>query len=170
MPSDDFNVQELPLSQLETIVETYQTLPSNPYTEFYHFYAPKDFDSPYIDVLARELYKREIIENGGSFYTDGKLKAWPKKKSKWEAVIRYIGTLIDPTRQFEQAEVMMIISFFLPLPNPKVDPSAKVDASLVLRNLVDMGVLAREAGGSMVWRTTDKGHPMMLGKGVLPRF
>ncbi|KAJ3122237.1 hypothetical protein HK100_012073 [Physocladia obscura] len=140
MSEESLNISEIPLQELQTIVETYQTLPPNPYTERA---LSQDFATPYIDVIARELYKREIIAGGGSFHPDGKLKAWPPKKAKWEAVIRYIGTLIDPSKKIEQEEVLVTITLFLP------ETNLNGGTPLVLRNLVDMEILEREGGGSL---------------------
>ncbi|KAJ3077342.1 hypothetical protein HDU99_001196 [Rhizoclosmatium hyalinum] len=154
---------------LDALLESNQSAPVTGPSEAYTFNVPKDFDSPYIDVLARELYRRDIEANGGAFLPDGRLKSWPKKKNKWEAVIRYIGTLIDPSKKFEQAEVIDIIKYFVPA-SDKVHVNNLVDAISILRNLVDMQILEREGGGTVVWRTTDKGHPMPKGKGIIPRF
>ncbi|ORY37198.1 hypothetical protein BCR33DRAFT_721562 [Rhizoclosmatium globosum] len=140
---------------LDALLESNQSTPVTGSSELYAFKVPKDFDSPYIDILARELYRRDIEANGGAFLPDGRLKAWPKKKNKWEA--------------FEQAEVIDVIKYFVPA-SDKVNVHNTPDAISILRNLVDMQILEREGGGTIVWRTTDKGHPMPIGKGIIPRF
>ncbi|KAI9334605.1 hypothetical protein BDR26DRAFT_866902 [Obelidium mucronatum] len=162
-------------SELESFLANHASLPPTAAatTVTYTFGAPSDFDSPYIDVLARELYRRDIIANKGEFHPDGRLKTWPAKNKKWEAVIRYIGTIIDPSRKLEQSEAMAIIQYFVPDgtgKGPLSPTNNNPDVSSILRNLVDMGILEREAGGSLCWRTTNQGHPMLLGKGVIPRF
>ncbi|KAJ3031099.1 UNVERIFIED_CONTAM: hypothetical protein HDU68_006478 [Siphonaria sp. JEL0065] len=172
MPADLATIATIETAELESILANHDpNSENNTITETYKFNTPKDFDSPYIDVLARELYRRDIITNKGSFYEDGRLKTWPAKQSKWEAVIRYIGTLIDPSRKLEQSEVMAVIRYFVPANLGTLSPTNNApDASMILRNLVDMGILEREAGGVLCWRTVDRGHPKAIGQGIIPRF
>ncbi|KAJ3241422.1 hypothetical protein HDU81_000471, partial [Chytriomyces hyalinus] len=105
------SLSETPLAELERILAE-PNRPTEP-TETYTFAVPKDFESPYIDVIARELYARNIISNGGTFFPDGRLKTWPTRQKNWDAVLHYIGTLIDPSARFEQPQVMNTIDYVL---------------------------------------------------------
>ncbi|KAJ3400052.1 hypothetical protein HDU80_007318 [Chytriomyces hyalinus] len=158
---------ETPLAELERILAD-PNRPTAP-TETYTFAVPKDFESPYVDVIARELYARNIVSNGGILLPDGRLKTWPTSQKNWDAVLHYIGTLIDPNARFEQPQVMNTIEYVLKGASAK---SPRPDSSSVLRNLVDMGILEREDGSSRVWRTLDRGYPMSLedSRCMKPRF
>ncbi|KAI9334604.1 hypothetical protein BDR26DRAFT_866901 [Obelidium mucronatum] len=144
-------------------------------TERYVFnsdYCPKDIQSSWIDVIAREVYKRDIIKNKGQFDHDGmRIKKWPAKKKHWEAMIRYLGTLIEERsddEMYEQSEVLAIISYFLPRETGR--QANGVSATVFVTNMVAMGILEREMGGSRIWRRKGTKHPMPLGAGILPNF
>ncbi|KAJ3285367.1 hypothetical protein HDU79_007368 [Rhizoclosmatium sp. JEL0117] len=129
---------------------------------------PKDFESPYIENVARELYARNIIKNKGQISHDGRLKKWPPKKKHWEAIIRYIGTLIQPREEpYEQSEILAVINYFAP---DSSKPVASVSPTVFVTNMVMMGILEREMGGSRLWRRVGTKHPMPLGKGIMPNF
>ncbi|KAJ3230745.1 hypothetical protein HDU78_008113, partial [Chytriomyces hyalinus] len=108
------------------------------------------------------------------FSKDGKrLVRMPTKKKNWEPVIRYIGTLVDPAAlTLSQADILQIIVYFLPSsPLQTVSKGQQTAApTVIVTNMVAMGILEREMGGVGLWRTKNRGHPMMLGKGILPNF
>ncbi|KAJ3031098.1 UNVERIFIED_CONTAM: hypothetical protein HDU68_006477 [Siphonaria sp. JEL0065] len=133
-------------------------------------YCPKDIQSRYIDVVAREVYKRDIIKNRGAFDHDGlRIKRWPPKKKHWEAIIRYLGTLIvERDEPYQQSEVLAIINYFLP--SGGSGNHGGVSPTVFVTNMVAMGILEREMGGSGIWRRRNTKHPMPLGAGILPNF
>ncbi|ORY34540.1 hypothetical protein BCR33DRAFT_508592 [Rhizoclosmatium globosum] len=65
--------------------------------------------SPYIENVARELYARNIIKNKGQISHDGRPQEMATKKKHWEAIIRYIATLIQPREEpYEQSEILVV--------------------------------------------------------------
>ncbi|KAJ3001866.1 UNVERIFIED_CONTAM: hypothetical protein HDU68_006600 [Siphonaria sp. JEL0065] len=129
-----------------------------------------DSEVPAIDLVAREVYARHIVSNGGEFALDS-ISKWPSKRSSWEAVIRYLGTLFPVNVQQPQAAVVKLILEYTQ--NAESIQFQKPDHMSIIRNLVDMRILQREQlqdGSTVFWRTNNEGHPMALGKGVIPRF
>ncbi|KAJ3241423.1 hypothetical protein HDU81_000472 [Chytriomyces hyalinus] len=167
------SAKQMSTEELDNTLRQLQGTISHERTELFTFNVPKDFESPHVDQIAREVYKRSIIANGGQFSKDGKrLVRMPTKKKNWEPVIRYIGTLVDPAKTLSQADILHIIVYFLPSsPLQTVSKGQQTAApTVVVTNMVAMGILEREMGGVGLWRTKNRGHPMLLGKGILPNF
>ncbi|KAJ3253590.1 hypothetical protein HDU77_004498 [Chytriomyces hyalinus] len=168
------SAKQMSTKELDTALRQLNGVISHERTELFTFNVPKDFESPHVDQIAREIYKRNIIANGGQFSKDGKrLVRMPTKKKNWEPVIRYIGTLVDPAAlTLSQADILQIIVYFLPSsPLQTVSKGQQTAApTVIVTNMVAMGILEREMGGVGLWRTKNRGHPMMLGKGILPNF
>ncbi|KAJ3121327.1 hypothetical protein HK100_012431 [Physocladia obscura] len=168
-PITEMNAKTMSKEQLKTALSAFDgNLASIKRVERFEFFALKDFQSPFEDVVARELYRRNIIANKGEFTRNGTLRKLPSKKKHWEAVIRYIGTLIDPAKMWTQVDVLEIIKYFLP--KSKEGGMNQISHTVLVTNLVAMNILEREMGGHGMWRTVGKGHPMPLGKGILPNF
>ncbi|KAJ3409350.1 hypothetical protein HDU80_001369, partial [Chytriomyces hyalinus] len=168
------SAKQMSTKELDAALRQLNGVISHERTELFTFNVPKDFESPHVDQIARDVYKRNIMANGGQFSKDGKqLVRMPTKKKNWEPVIRYIGTLVDPAAlTLSQADILQIIVYFLPSsPLQTVSKGQQTAApTVIVTNMVAMGILEREMGGVGLWRTKNRGHPMMLGKGILPNF
>ncbi|KAI8613099.1 hypothetical protein BC830DRAFT_1082910 [Chytriomyces sp. MP71] len=164
------HLADLSNTQLEQIIATQSADPRQPTS----FALPQDFSSPYIDVLAREQYARAIQRSGGAVHPSGRVQTWPRRQRDWTTVLQYVATLVDPARTHTQEEVLRVITYAMPGKEAvgRKGFDGTPDACSMLRSLVDMGILEREADGMRVWRTMDRGYPMALDdpRQIKPRF
>ncbi|KAI8613098.1 hypothetical protein BC830DRAFT_1170539 [Chytriomyces sp. MP71] len=167
------SAKDLSDAELSEALKALNGLVSFERTVAFSFQVPKDFECSYVDAAARELYRRAIIAGKGMFSVDGtRLERLPTKKKQLEPVIRYIGTLIEPGKTHTQESLLQVINYFLPAKKASDTRSigTGIAPTVAVTNLVAMGIMEREMGGSGLWRTTNRGHPMLLGKGILPNY
>jgi hypothetical protein len=77
---------------------------------------------------------------------DGKIQRWPKKTEEKEAVLEYIASQIPPGGKLSEKEINQII-----MRNISFD-----DFTLIRRELIERGLLARTRDCREYWRTGDK--------------
>jgi predicted transcriptional regulator len=95
-----------------------------------------------LPILAADVdldaYDRKVIKD---FCTpDGRVRAFPAQRKKFEAILRYVLRDFEPGRRYSEKEVNQILSRFN-------------DATATLRReLVDYHMLQRQGGGGEYWR------------------
>jgi len=91
-----------------------------------------------------DAYDRKVLKD---FCTaDGKIKAFPAQRKKFEAVLRYVLKAFQPGVRYSEKEVNQIIARF------------NDDTATLRRELVDYHWLKREGGGGAYWRPVDPEH------------
>ena len=91
-----------------------------------------------------DAYDRKVLKD---FCTaDGKIKAFPAQRKKFEAVLRYVLKAFQPGVRYSEKEVNQIIARF------------NDDTATLRRELVDYQWLKREGGGGAYWRPVDPEH------------
>jgi len=85
-----------------------------------------------------DAYDRKVIKD---FCTpDGRVKAFPAQRKKFEAILRYVLWDFEPGRRYSEKEVNQILSRF------------NDDTATLRRELVDYRMLQRQGGGGEYWR------------------
>jgi len=80
-------------------------------------------------------------------YTEGRtLTHLPSKHGKTQVILRWLATLFEPERLYNEAEVNSILKSVY-----------EEDFVSLRRDLIDMGYLRREIGGGKYWRTPENG-------------
>jgi hypothetical protein len=88
-----------------------------------------------------DAYDRKVLKD---FCTaDGKIKAFPAQRKKFEAVLRYVLRAFEPGVRYSEKEVNQIIARF------------NEDTATLRRELVDYHWLKREGGGGAYWRPVE---------------
>jgi predicted transcriptional regulator len=91
-----------------------------------------------------DAYDRKVLKD---FCTgDGKIKAFPAQRKKFEAVLRYVLRAFEPGVRYSEKEVNQIIAQF------------NEDTATLRRELVDYHWLKREGGGGAYWRPVEPEH------------
>ncbi len=91
-----------------------------------------------------DAYDRKVLKD---FCTaDGKIKAFPAQRKKFEAVLRYVLKAFQPGVRYSEKEVNQIIARF------------NEDTATLRRELVDYHWLKREGGGGAYWRPVEPEH------------
>jgi predicted transcriptional regulator len=85
-----------------------------------------------------DAYDRNVIEN--FTYPDGRLKAFPAQRKKFEAILRYVLRVFEPGVHYGEKQVNQMLGRF------------HEDTATLRRELVDYGMLKREGGGREYWR------------------
>ncbi|ORY29476.1 hypothetical protein BCR33DRAFT_724720, partial [Rhizoclosmatium globosum] len=118
-------------------------------------------ETPLIDVIARQVYSRQITVHGGKVESNGKVAIWATGRKAFEPLVRLVGVLLPVGTRVNQAWLVKLLPSMLPGPDQS-DPF-KVDVVVIVRNLVDMDVVRRSVdddGEVWIERTTNEGHPM----------
>ncbi len=85
-----------------------------------------------------DAYDRKVLKD---FCTsDGKIRAFPAQRKKFEAILRYVLRAFEPGVRYSEKEVNQIIARF------------NEDTATLRRELVDYHWLKREGGGGAYWR------------------
>jgi len=85
-----------------------------------------------------DAYDRKVIAN---FTTpDGRIKAFPAQRKKFEATLRYVLRVFEPGVRYSEVQVNQMLSQF------------HEDTATLRRELVGYGWLKREGGGGDYWR------------------
>ncbi len=86
-----------------------------------------------------EGYDRKVITD----YTrpDGSLKTIPAQRKKLEAILRYVVRAFEPGKRYSEKRVNEILQHY------------HEDTASLRRELVGYGLMKREGGGGMYWRT-----------------
>ncbi len=87
-------------------------------------------------------YDRKVIAN--FTFPDGRIKAFPAQRKKFEVILRYVLREFEPGVRYSEKQVNEIIGRY------------HEDTATLRRELVDYGWLAREGGGREYWRTDGK--------------
>jgi biotin operon repressor len=87
----------------------------------------------------QDAYDRKVIAN---FTTpDGRVKAFPAQRKKFEAILRYVLNVFEPGVRYSEKQVNEMLARF------------NEDTATLRRELVDYGWLKREGGGKEYWRS-----------------
>lgn len=85
-----------------------------------------------------DAYDRKVIAN---FTTpDGRIKAFPAQRKKFEATLRYVLRVFEPGVRYSEVQVNQMLSQF------------HEDTAMLRRELVGYGWLKREGGSGDYWR------------------
>jgi predicted transcriptional regulator len=85
-----------------------------------------------------DAYDRKVIAN---FTTpDGRVKAFPAQRKKFEAILRYVLRVFEPGVRYSEKQVNQLLGQF------------NDDTATLRRELVGYGWLKREGGGGDYWR------------------
>ena len=88
-----------------------------------------------------DAYDRKVLKD---FCTpEGKIKAFPAQRKKFEAVLRYALQAFEPGKRYSEKEVNQKLAQF------------NDDTATLRRELVDYHWLEREGGGRAYWRPVD---------------
>jgi predicted transcriptional regulator len=91
-----------------------------------------------------DAYDRKVLKD---FCTaDGKIKAFPAQRKKFEAILRYVLGAFEPGVRYSEKQVNQIIAGF------------NEDTATLRRELVDYHWLKREGGGGAYWRPIEPEH------------
>lgn len=119
---------------------------------YYNLYS---LESAHIEKMARQLLKRETLPALAAdidleaydrkvirdfSLPDGRLKALPAQYKKLEAVLRYVVRAFEPGLHYSERQVNEILARF------------HEDTAQLRRELVESGLLRRQAGGSEYWK------------------
>jgi len=85
-----------------------------------------------------DAYDRKVIENFS--YPDGRIKAFPAQRKKFEAILRYVLRPFEPGERYSEKQVNEMLSRF------------HEDTATLRRELVTYHWLEREGGGGEYWR------------------
>jgi hypothetical protein len=84
-----------------------------------------------------DAYDRKVIAN---FTTpDGRIKAFPAQRKKFEAILRYVLRVFEPGVRYSENQVNQMLGQF------------NDDTATLRRELVGYGWLKREGGGGDYW-------------------
>ena len=89
-----------------------------------------------------DAYDRKVLNTYMS--ADGRLTAFPVRRKKEEAILRYVARAFEPGRRYGEKQVNRILSRF------------GDDTARLRRNLVEFGFMEREGGGGEYW-LSDRG-------------
>ncbi len=100
--------------------------------------SPQDFAST-VTEMDLDSYDRKVVAD----YTrrDGSLKTIPGQRKKLEAVLRYVVRAFDPDKRYTERRVNELLRKY------------HEDTATLRRELVGYGLMKREGGGGMYWRT-----------------
>ena len=85
-----------------------------------------------------DAYDRNVIANFTQ--PDGRLKAFPSQRKKFEAILRYVLREFEPGVRYPEKQVNQMLSRY------------HEDTATLRRELVEYGLLEREGGGGEYWR------------------
>ena len=88
-----------------------------------------------------DAYDRKVLKDFCS--PDGKIKAVPAQRKKFEAVLRYALQAFEPGKRYSEKEVNQKLAQF------------NDDTATLRRELVDYHWLEREGGGGAYWRPVE---------------
>ncbi len=86
----------------------------------------------------QDAYDRKVVAN--FTFPDGRIKAFPAQRKKFEAILRYVLAVFEPGRRYSEKQVNELLGRF------------NDDTATLRRELVDYGLLKREGGGKDYWR------------------
>ncbi len=105
---------------------------------------PVQPDHEWIAALGWSPADQKVLRD----YTEGrKLTHLPSKRGKTQVILRWLATLFEPERLYNEAEVNLILKSVY-----------EEDFVSLRRDLIDMGYLRREIGGGKYWRTPENGY------------
>ena len=85
-----------------------------------------------------DAYDRKVIANFTA--PDGRVKAFPAQRKKFEAILRYVLRVFEPGVRYSEKQVNQMLGRF------------NDDTATLRRELVGYGWLNREGGGGEYWR------------------
>ena len=84
-----------------------------------------------------DAYDRKVVT---TFTTsDGRIKALPAQRKKFEALLRYVIKVFEPGKRYSEKQVNHLLAQYYE------------DTATLRRELVDYNMLAREGGGGEYW-------------------
>jgi hypothetical protein len=112
---------------------------------------PTEPDHDWINALGWDAADQKVLRD----YTQGRqLVRLPSKRGKTQVILRWLATLFEPERLYNEFEVNEIIKAVY-----------AEDFVSLRRDLIDMGYLRREIGGGKYWRTLADGDDNLQPKG-----
>jgi hypothetical protein len=107
-------------------------------------------DQDWINALGWDAADQKVLRD----YTQGRqLVRLPSKRGKTQVILRWLATLFEPERLYNESEVNEIIKAVY-----------AEDFVSLRRDLIDMGYLRREMGGGKYWRTPADGGDAVQAK------
>ncbi|MDD5469022.1 MAG: DUF2087 domain-containing protein [Anaerolineales bacterium] len=89
-----------------------------------------------------DAYDRKVIAN---FTTpDGRIKALPAQRKKFEAILRYVVKAFQPGARYTEKQVNELLAQYFD------------DTATLRRELVDYYMLSRQGGGGEYWREEEQ--------------
>lgn len=90
-------------------------------------------------------YDQKVLKN----YLDaeGRIKTFPNKGKKIAVILRYVVKSFEPGKRYTEKEVNTILSQY------------SDDTAFLRRNLFEFGLMDRQGGGGLYWRT-DESKPL----------
>jgi predicted transcriptional regulator len=123
------------------------------------YYNVYSLDNNALEAMAKRLLARETLpgvaagidmdaydRNVIAIFTfpDGRLKAFPAQRKKFEAILRYVLRVFEPGVHIGEKQVNQMLGRF------------HEDTATLRRELVDYGMLKREGGGGEYWRPEER--------------
>ena len=123
------------------------------------YYNVYSFQASMLEKMAQQLLKRETLPAIAAdvdvdaydhkvlkdFCTaEGKIKAFPAQRKKFEAILRYVLQAFEPGTRYSEKEVNQKLAQF------------NDDTATLRRELVDYHWLKREGGGGAYWRPVER--------------
>jgi biotin operon repressor len=100
----------------------------------------EDFTTAVAD-MDLDGYDRKVISDYSR--RDGSLKTIPAQRKKLQAVLRYVVRVFEPGKRYSERKVNELLSRY------------HADTASLRRELVGFGLMKREGGGGMYWRTDE---------------
>lgn len=102
-------------------------------------------------MLSKEILPKPQIETELDSYdqkvlktyldANHRIKSFPNKSKKIAAILRYVVKVFEPEKQYTEKEVNALLSRF------------SDDTAFLRRNLCEYGMMNRQGGGGLYWRT-----------------
>ncbi len=90
-------------------------------------------------------YDQKVLKN--YLDTEGRIKSFPNKGKKIAVILRYVVKSFEPGKRYTEKEVNTILSKY------------SDDTAFLRRNLFEFGLMDRQGGGGLYWRT-DESKPL----------
>jgi predicted transcriptional regulator len=98
--------------------------------------------SSVVAELDLDTYDRKVVADYSR--ADGSLKTIPAQRKKLEAILRYVVRAFEPGKRYTERQVNEMLAKY------------HEDTASLRRELVGYGLMQREGGGGMYWRTESR--------------
>jgi len=133
-----YSVHILGLTRFKRLVSEIEKMPVEP--------APVVSDNAWIDALGWDAEDAQVLR---AHTVNGKITHLPTKNKKLLAVLRWLATLFQPDIIYSEKEINAILKAVY-----------EADYVGLRRDLIDLGYLRRERGGSQYWLTPADEFPI----------